>query len=70
MPKTKLSMMRPSKPRTDSSAAAKTIAEGTARIHIDVPVSVHVKLKMRTAERRTTIREYLLDLLARDGIRI
>jgi len=51
--------------RTESAYAAACDVEWlTAR----VPVQVHARVKVRAAERRQTIRQYILSLLEKDGI--
>jgi len=39
-----------------------------ARLNVTLPVSIHQKVKMRATENRQSIRQYILDLLRRDGI--
>lgn len=40
----------------------------SARLSVDVPAETLRKLKIRAIERRQTVREYVLALLARDGL--
>ena len=40
----------------------------SARLSVDVPAETLRKLKIRAIERRVTVREYVLALLARDGL--
>lgn len=40
----------------------------SARLSVDVPAAVLRRLKIRAIEQRTTVREYVLALLARDGL--
>lgn len=42
--------------------------DGEARLNVSLPVRVHARVKVRAAEQRQTMREYILSLLEKDGI--
>jgi hypothetical protein len=62
-----LSLKKPS--RESAKAAANKIAGGKKRIVVDVPEALHRKVKERCFERRIEIRDYVLGLLAKDGLK-
>lgn len=67
-----LGLERPTRTRT--ATASPTVAERMAggdhvQVKFDAPPHIHTALKLRCVERRTTLRAYLLELLANDGIR-
>ena len=66
-----LSLKKPSRERTDrrTRAAAVKYGDGEKRIVADVPERIHRELRMRCLERGVLVREYILELLAKDGIR-
>jgi hypothetical protein len=71
MNKPQLALARP----TSAAAAASRVAvkmagEGTVRLVLEVPPSARQALKVRAAERGTTIKAYLLALAAADGVSI
>jgi hypothetical protein len=41
-----------------------------ARLNITLPMADHARVKIRAAERRKTIRSYILSLLVKDGIKV
>ena len=63
-----LSQKRPSRGENAKAAASK-IAARQKRIVADVPESIHRQLKTRCFERQIEIRDYVLALLAKDGIK-
>lgn len=67
-----LTMKRPSGPRDGETVerAAQRLAGGAAekRIVADVPEHVHRQVRMRCLERGILVRDYILELLGRDGI--
>lgn len=69
MTKPKLGLTRPTAAAAvaQSKAAAK-LAEGEARLVVNMPEVLHRKLKMRAVERGQSIRDYILELLDKDGI--
>lgn len=67
MEKPKLDMVRPSA-ILQPTIQVYTSKEGAQRLAVDLPVSKHQKLKLRAAERGISVRDYILELLARDGI--
>lgn len=42
---------------------------GEKRLHADIPADLHRKVKARCFKRGIQIREYLLELLAKDGLK-
>jgi hypothetical protein len=66
-----LSLKKPSKERSEkrTKAAAAKLGEGEKRIVADVPERVHRQLRVRCLERGVLVRDYILELLARDGIK-
>ncbi len=42
------------------------VAEITKRVTLDIPLSLHAAIKMRTFQTGSTIKDYLLTLAARD----
>ncbi len=49
-------------------AAPEALVAPSARLSVDVPAETLRRLKIRAIERRVTVREYVLALLARDGL--
>jgi hypothetical protein len=49
-------------------AAAKFEEEPSRRVVFDVPESLHRNLKKRCLDRKCLLRDYMLELLAREGI--
>ena len=43
--------------------------EAEARLAVNLPVHLHRQLKARAAEQGSTIRDYILELLAKDGVK-
>lgn len=64
MKKPTLSMRRPSLALAPKAAEL----EPEARLNVTLPADLHARVKARAAERRQSIREYVLELLARDGL--
>jgi hypothetical protein len=52
-----------------STKAGRRPAPDEARLAVNLPSAVHRQLKRRAAERGCSIRQYILELLAREGIR-
>jgi len=52
-----------------SKRAQPTTDERPARLAVDLPREVHRQLKMRAAAEGRTVRDVILDLLRKDGIR-
>ncbi len=61
-----LSVQRPSTAARDSVQGM--VFEQEARLNVTLPVSLHSKVKMRAAERRISIRAYIVELLRDDGL--
>jgi len=55
----------PRKARDEQAAEAR---EGERRFGADIPESLHRNVRLRIAERRLTLKEYLVWLLAQDGV--
>lgn len=53
--------------KTAAAAAARLVDEGQARLVVDMSKRDHDALRMRAIECGKSIREYVLELLARDG---
>ena len=49
--------------------AASKLGEGEKRIVADVPEHIHRKVRLKCLERGVLVRDYVLELLAKDGIR-
>jgi hypothetical protein len=49
--------------------AAAVEPAGEKRLVADVPEHIHKQVRLRCLERDVLVRDYLLELLARDGIR-
>jgi predicted DNA binding CopG/RHH family protein len=64
-----LTTKRPSAVSDETRQRAPTFEEEEARINFTVPASLHAKVKVRAAEKRTSIRNYFLELLERDGVK-
>jgi hypothetical protein len=57
------------RPTTTLSKAAKKLQEGPpVRLVVDLPSALHRAVKLRAVERGMTIRDYVLELLAKDGV--
>jgi predicted DNA binding CopG/RHH family protein len=65
-PKLKLSARRPSA----ATAAARALASEESRLAVNLPVVTHRGLKAKAAQEGLSIKEYLLELLKRDGIAV
>jgi hypothetical protein len=65
-----LSLKKPSRERNEdrAKAVAEKLGEGEKRIVADVPERIHRQLRMRCLERGVLVRDYILELLAKDGI--
>lgn len=72
MNKPKLALVRPSEKRQSvkpsAPAAAARIERGEARLVVQLPADVHRAVKVKAAQRHMSIREYVLELLRRDGV--
>ena len=65
-----LSLKKPSRDRSEkrTKAAAERLGDGEKRIVADVPEHIHRQVRLRCLERGVLVRDYVLELLARDGI--
>lgn len=65
-----LSLKRPegAAQRPKAGKAAKLV-EGETRFVANIPTRIHQAIRKRVTERRTSQRVYLLELLAKDGIK-
>jgi predicted HicB family RNase H-like nuclease len=59
-------MVSPGKRRTEGGRSA---SEGEARLAVNLPVHLHRQLKARAAAEGVSIRDFILTLLRRSGIR-
>jgi hypothetical protein len=68
--KTATRQMGLGRPSEAKKVTAKDLADDAteARLNVTLPVIVHQRVKVRAAESRQTIREYILKLLEQDGI--
>ena len=64
----KLGLVRPTT-QALSRAAAKLEEGPPARLTMELPEGIHRAMKLRAVERGMTIRDYVLELLAKDGIK-
>ena len=66
-----LSLKKPSRDRGEqrAKAAAEKFGDGEKRIVADVPEQIHRQVRLRCLERGVLVRDYILELLAKDGIR-
>lgn len=64
--KLKLSARRPSV----ATAAARAMASEESRLAVNLPVVTHRDLKAKAARSGMTIREYLLEVLKKEGIEV
>jgi hypothetical protein len=66
-----LSLKKPSRERSEkrTKAAAEKLGDVEKRIVADVPERIHRQVRMRCLERGVLVRDYVLELLAKDGIR-
>jgi hypothetical protein len=65
-----LSLKKPSRDRSEkrTKAAAERLGDGEKRIVADVPEQSHRQVRLRCLERGVLVRDYILELLAKDGI--
>ena len=65
-----LTFKKPGREREEQAVelAALRLAGGGKRIVADVPERIHRMVKMRCLERGMLVRDYILELLARDGL--
>lgn len=65
-----LSFKKPSREKTQSDVekAAARLREGDKRIVADVPEHIHRQVRLRCMERGVLVKDYVLELLAKDGI--
>lgn len=66
--KPKFGLERPSVASKSARSAATKLEEGEARLVVNLPVALHRKIKFRALEQEQTIREYILELLDKDGL--
>lgn len=50
-------------------AAAEKLGGGEKRIVADVPEHIHRQVRVKCLERGVLVRDYILELLAKDGIK-
>ena len=63
-----LSLKKPSRAPSDSGTHGAVLAGGDKRIVADVPERIHRALRLRCLERGISVREYILELLGKEGI--
>ena len=54
--------------RAGQAERAVDTAESQARLAVNLPIQLHRQLKARAAEEGTSIRDYILEMLRRNGI--
>ena len=66
-----LSVKRPSRERSEkrAKAAAEKLGGGEKRIVADVPEHIHRQVRVKCLQRGVLVRDYILELLAKDGIK-
>ena len=66
-----LSLKKPSRERSEKRAkdAAEKLGAGEKRIVADVPEHIHRQVRVKCLQRGVLVRDYILELLAKDGIR-
>ena len=66
-----LSLKKPSreKSKKQTKKAAAKLGEGEKRIVADVPEHIHRQVRVRCLQRGVLVRDYILELLAKDGIK-
>jgi hypothetical protein len=60
---------RARKARPKGARETDSAADGEARLAVNLPIQLHRQLKARAAQQGTTIREFILELLRKQGIR-
>ena len=66
-----LSLKKPSRERSEkrARAAADKLGTGEKRIVADVPERIHRQVRVKCLQRGVLVRHYILELLAKDGIK-
>ncbi|MEO7110263.1 MAG: hypothetical protein ABI183_07495 [Polyangiaceae bacterium] len=66
-----LSLKKPSKERSErkTNKAPAKLGDGEKRIVADVPERIHRQVRIKCLTRGILVRDYILELLAKDGIR-
>ncbi len=66
-----LSLKKPSRERSEKRTkdAAEKLGEGEKRIVADVPERIHRQVRVKCLQRGVLVRDYILELLAKDGVR-
>ena len=66
-----LSLKKPSRERSEkrTKEAAEKLGEGEKRIVADVPEHIHRQVRVRCLQRGVLVRDYIIELLAQDGIK-
>jgi hypothetical protein len=66
-----LSLKKSSNPRSEkrTRTAADKLGEGEKRIVADVPEHIHRQVRVKCLQRGVLVRDYILELLAKDGIK-
>ncbi len=66
-----LSVRRPSRERSEmrAKAAAEKLGGGEKRIVADVPEHIHRQVRVKCLQRGVLVRDYILELLAKDGVK-
>ena len=66
-----LSLKKPSRERSEkrTKAAAEKLGAGEKRIVADVPENIHRQVRVRCLQQGILVRDYILELSAKDGIK-
>jgi predicted DNA binding CopG/RHH family protein len=66
-----LSLKKPSKERNErkTKKAAAKLGDGEKRVVADVPEHIHRQVRIRCLTRGILVRDYILELLAKDGVK-
>jgi hypothetical protein len=66
-----LSLKKPSRERSEkrTKAAAEKLSAGEKRIVADVPEHIHRQVRVKCLQRGVLVRDYILELLAKDSIK-
>jgi hypothetical protein len=66
-----LSLKKPSREQDEAraKATAQKLGDGEKRIVADVPEHIHRQVRMKCLERGILVLDYILELLAREGIK-
>jgi hypothetical protein len=66
-----LGLKKPNRDRSEkrAKAVAEKLGDGEKRIVADVPDHIHRQVRVKCLQRGVLVRDYILELLAKDGIK-